>query len=212
MTPYYDDGTCTIYHGNALELFPLVEFDCVVTDPPYGISYRQTIASVRDYGEIAGDHDDTLARWILNATTKPRIVFGINHFPTALPEPGRWICWDKRLVPEADKMLGSPFELAWMSGPDKAGIMIRIQHGGVVNADGVNRKRVHPTQKPLSLLTHILEAHTKGVVLDPFMGSGTTLRAAKDLGRKAVGIEIEERYCELAAERLAQDVLPFGVD
>jgi site-specific DNA-methyltransferase (adenine-specific) len=70
--------------------------------------------------------------------------------------------------------------------------------------------RVHITQKPLDLLTDLLSVAPRGDVLDPFMGSGTTLRAAKDLGRKAIGIEIEERYCEIAAKRCAQEVLDLA--
>ena len=67
--------------------------------------------------------------------------------------------------------------------------------------------RKHPTQKPLSLMKHILNTAPDGVILDPFMGSGTTLRAAKELGRKAIGIEINEEYCQIAVDRLAQGVL-----
>ena len=94
-----------------------------------------------------------------------------------------------------------------MNGPDKAGFMYRIQHGGVVNADGHGR-RVHPTQKPVTLMKRIIEDHfPTGVIVDPFMGAGSTLRAAKDLRRTAIGIELEERYCEAAATRLGQGVL-----
>ena len=72
-------------------------------------------------------------------------------------------------------------------------------------------KDQHPTEKPTELSGHFLRLHSApdDIVLDPFMGSGTTLRAAKDLGRKAIGIEIEEKYCEIAAKRLAQEVLPL---
>ena len=100
--------------------------------------------------------------------------------------------------------------MAWMNCPDKAGFMYRILHGGVVNADGAGHKRVHPTQKPVVLFRRLLADHfPTGVILDPFMGSGTTLRAAKDLRRTAIGIELEERYCEAAATRLGQEVLPL---
>ena len=73
-------------------------------------------------------------------------------------------------------------------------------------------KTGHPTQKPRGVIDPLVQKGCPegGLVLDPFMGSGTTLRAAKDLGRRAIGIEIEERYCEIAAKRLAQEVLPFG--
>ena len=109
---------------------------------------------------------------------------------------------------DADRMFGSPFELAWMNGPDKAGAMYRIQHGGVVSADGRGVKRVHPTQKPVALMVRILaDWFPTGVILDPCAGSGTTLLAAKRLGRQAVGIEIDEAHCEAAVMRLGQGVL-----
>lgn len=70
--------------------------------------------------------------------------------------------------------------------------------------------RSHPTPKPVALMTHLIERCPAGTILDPFMGSGTTLVAARDMGRKAIGIEIEERYCEVAVKRLSQGVFPFG--
>ena len=107
-------------------------------------------------------------------------------------------------------MLGIAFELAWTSRTHGFDKMFRVLHGGVVNAN--DGKRVHPTEKPISLLREIIATifDEARIILDPFMGSGTTLRAAKDLGRKAIGIEIEERYCEMAAKRMAQEVLCFA--
>ena len=212
MEPYYQDDFATIYHGDALDILPAVAADVVVSDPPYGIAYRQTIKTVRDYGAIVGDDSSDLAEWLIGSWhPRPIVLFGANHFPHALPVPGRWSCWDKRVVEAADRMLGSPFELVWSNGPDKAGFMYRIMHGGVVNADGAGTSRFHPTQKPLTLLRRVIaDLAPSGIIADPFMGSGSTLRAAKDCGRKSIGIEIEERYCEIAAKRLAQEVLDFG--
>ena len=216
MTPYYEDDSVTIYHGDCRTILPTIQFDVIVTDPPYGISdVTDSLRPFQDTSDtpafdvITGDDSTDLAEWLLNNYgDQPLCIFGANHFPFALPHAGRWLCWDKRVVESADKMLGSPFELAWMSGPDSAGVMYRIQHGGVVNADGGNVKRDHPTQKPVTLMKRLIQDHyPEGLILDPFMGSGTTLRAAKDLGRKAIGIEVEQRYCEVAVERLAQGVL-----
>ena len=209
MQPYYEDDSVTIYHGDCKELLPDLVFDVVVTDPPYGINYEQTIKTTTEWELVTGDETSDLARWLIaEVHPTPMLVFGINHFADCLPVAGRWICWDKRVVESADKMLGSPFELAWINTPeDKSGYMIRLQHGGIVNADKANEKRQHPTQKPVKLMRRCLGYMPEGVILDPFMGSGSTLRAAKDLGRKAIGIEIEEKYCEIAVKRLAQEVL-----
>jgi site-specific DNA-methyltransferase (adenine-specific) len=202
VTPYYDDGQCVIYHGDCREVIDDLEFDVVVTDPPYGIQYNPD-----NHEPVEGDHDTELAAWIVQFDV-PMVVTGANHYHHALPTTGSWSCWDKRVHGNADKMFGSPFELIWASGADRPGKMYRIQHGGVVNADGANRSRLHPTQKPETLMRRIIsDWSSPGVILDPFMGSGTTLRAAKDLGRRAIGIEIKERYCEIAARRLGQEVL-----
>ena len=208
--PYYSDDAVMIYHGDARMILSTLTFDAVVTDPPYGIGYELRMTTT-EWGKMVGNESDELARWVIEAVhPTPMLVFGADHFPSALPEPGRWVCWDKRVVESADRIFGSPFELAWMNGPDKAGIMYRIQHIGAVNADGRNRKRVHPTQKPVTLMKRIIgDWFPSGVIADPFMGSGSTLRAAKDLGRKAIGIEADESYCEAAAKRMAQEVLPL---
>jgi site-specific DNA-methyltransferase (adenine-specific) len=204
MTPYYDEDGITIYHGDALEVVPNLRFDVVITDPPYGVDYRPS----GDYRRIAGDLDDELAAWVVMLDA-PRCVFGATHFPHRLPEPGRWVVWDKRVHPNADKMPGAPFEAAW-STFHRFDRFIRVQHGGAVNDDGRKLKRVHPTQKPVRVMRHIIEETPPGLILDPFMGSGTTLVAAMQMGRKAIGVEVDERYCEIAATRLAQGTLDLS--
>jgi len=135
------------------------------------------------------------------------LAFGANNFPEQLPHRGRWLCWDKRTIDgSADAMLGSPFELAWAnkeSGYDK---IVRVLHGGVVNADG--GKRVHPTQKPISVMVQSIKwaAPQTQTILDPFMGSGTTGVACVKLGRKFIGIEIDEGYFDIACRRIEDAV------
>jgi site-specific DNA-methyltransferase (adenine-specific) len=205
MTPYYQDDQATIYHGDCREIMPTLKFDVIVTDPPYGINYAGY-----NHGTIEGDETTDLAQWITNYTSKPTVTFGANHYAAALPTTGAWSCWDKRTTEQADKMFGSPFELIWASGDDKPGRIYRIMHGGVVNADGAGNKRQHPTQKPIKLMTQVISdwvPDNTPIIADPFMGSGTTLVAAKQLGRKAIGIEINEEYCQVAVDRLAQGVL-----
>ena len=212
MKPYYDHAGITLYHGDCREILPgLGRFDLLLTDPPYGIDYsaqNQNLpnATIRD--NIAGDDSVELASFAVASVEQASnaVIFGANCFPQLLPHRGRWLCWDKRICENADKMLGSPFELAWENRHSGFDSMVRVLHGGVVNADG--GKRQHPTQKPVALFRRIVQRYKNAqTILDPFAGSGTTLVAAKLEGRKAVGIEINERYCEIAAKRLAQGVL-----
>jgi DNA modification methylase len=199
MKPYYEQDGITIYHGDCREVLPSLKADLLCSDPPYGISLKRA--------QIVGDDCEFDPAMLLGY--KDIILWGANNFTRKLPFGG-WLCWDKRCSVEADRMYGSAFELAWCNDPSKFK-MFRCLHGGVVNADGPNVPRVHPTQKPTELMHWCLGLYPKArMVLDPYMGSGTTLVAAKNLGRKAIGIELEERYCEIAANRLRQRVLEFA--
>jgi len=209
MTPYYQDDAVTIYHGDCREV--RVGADAVVSDPPYGMRWcvdttrfsggsasakAQRGAGRSDRMPVAGDDRQFDPRpWLAFDHV---VLWGSNHYAQRLPV-GTTLVWLKRYDGAFGTFL-SDAEVAWQKGG----------HGVYCFRDLSNnataRQRVHPTQKPLALMQWCV-SRTSGTVLDPYMGSGTTLRAAKDLGRKAIGIEIDERYCEIAAQRMQQEVL-----
>jgi site-specific DNA-methyltransferase (adenine-specific) len=221
VKPYYDDGSCVIYHGDCRDraLTSHIQIhhgvEVIVTDPPYGIRYSPSQNSRKAWGDktfvgdvvVAGDDqafDPT--PWLVWPTV---LLFGANHFADRLPTSAAWFVWDKR-----DGMTSNDFadcELIWTNLPGVARVF-RHQWSGALRASERGEPRLHPTQKPLALMRWLISRcpDEGAVILDPFMGSGTTLRAAKDLDRKAIGIEIEERYCEIAAQRLGQEVLDLG--
>ena len=206
MNAYYQDDYCTIYHGDCREILPsLPKVDLVLTDPPYGIGMDTSIhksAGRIQHKKIKGD-DKPFDAHPLCQQYQHCVLWGANNYHHTLPPGGGWLVWDKRSPDgSSDKLFGWPFELAWCSR-DRFARIYRIPHGAYLNADRSGR-RVHPTQKPVKLMAAILKDFDGSTVLDPFMGSGTTLRAAKDLRRKCIGIEIEEKYCEIAARRLAK--------
>ncbi len=140
---------------------------------------------------------------------KAQILWGANHYSHRLSHNGRWLIWDKRcqIIPPRNQ---ADCELAWCSDYGAARIFYHIWDGMVKDSER-GQQREHPTQKPLAVMSWCMGFYPEArIVVDPFMGSGTTLRAAKDLGRKGIGIEIEECYCEIAARRMAQEVLNFA--
>lgn len=202
--PYYQDDAVTIFHGDSREILPTLDrFDLVLTDPPYGIAAvwkggfgrgwgkARAQSEERNEWDAAPPNADEMADVV--AKGKNAVVWGGNYF--GLPPTRGWLVWNK---PERGFSL-SEAELAWTNRD----AVVRVFDYRRSDPD-----REHPTQKPLDLMRWCLELFPDAVtVLDPFMGSGTTLRAAKDCNRKAVGIELDERWCELAAKRMAQEVL-----
>ena len=215
MKPYFTDstGTITIYHGDAREIAPTLAFDVVVTDSPYGVSERTDRASKgrshaaasNDFPPVFGDDEPfDPTPWL----QRPCILWGGNHFADKLPPSPSWLVWDKREGGTSDD--NADCEMAWtnLGGPAR---LFAHRWRGMIKASEQGQHRLHPTQKPVALMRWCL-MHANlpdGVILDPYLGSGPTLRAAKDLGRRAIGIEIEERYAEIAAKRLSQEVLRF---
>jgi site-specific DNA-methyltransferase (adenine-specific) len=212
-TPYYRDEHVTLYHGNSLDLLPTLDFDIMVTDPPYGIAYLPGgFPNSQTFDMLTGDDTVDCMSWALTQPGRS-VIFGAEHAAQHVPASSSWHVWDKRESVEADGILGTPFELLVTSWHCERR-MFRYLHTGTVSADrkiGQQKRRIHPTQKPVVLLRKILELWTDpdDVIIDPFAGSGTTLRAAKDLNRHAIGVEIDERYCEAIVDQLAQEVLPL---
>jgi site-specific DNA-methyltransferase (adenine-specific) len=212
MDPYYQDNHCTIYHGDCRDIIDGLEFDVIVTDPPYGISlqtdYSGLNGSTRSYSPIVGDDSPIDVAQLIG--WGPIAMFGAHHHAANIPSGGTWHVWDKR-ENSAPNMFAD-FETWWTSYPTGPSRIFRYQWVAGCRPGGTRRNpSQHPTAKPVPVMMNIItEPRTPaGTVLDPFMGSGTTLRAAKDLGRKAIGVEIEERYCEIAARRMGQEVLAF---
>ena len=204
MTPYYTEPGIEIYHGDCRDILPgLGAVDLVISDPPYG-----TGCAPRG-GRTAGTIDPSTAQypewdvfsmeWAAGITVPMAVFCGIK----GVYDVGNSIGADGLLVyvKSNPSPLGSSYEPCVTRG---FGFCAGKQHHIAYNAFNGQQ---HPTQKPLEIMAWIVELSPPGTILDPFMGSGTTLRAAKDLGRKAIGIEIEEKYCEIAVKRLRQEVL-----
>lgn len=202
--PYYQDEWATLYHADCRDVLPLLpQVDLVLTDPPYGIKEsneknltRGKLAAPRDYGHYEWDRE-IVSSCLLSACLKigkMQICFGGNFY--ALPPSSCWLVWDK--LNGANDF--ADCELAWSNLPGAVRIF-RHRWNGMIRQG--NEPRWHPTQKPIALMRWSLSfAPHAQLILDPFAGSGTTLVAAKQLGRKSIGIEIEEKYCAIAAERL----------
>jgi hypothetical protein len=210
MKPYFVDERAgiTIYHGDCREVLP-VDADVLVTDPPYGIAYSSGWDGKFSGHKIRSDESSALRDLVLGWWfPRPALVFGTWKTPTPL-ETRALLIWEKGMhVGMGDlSMPWKPnFELIYVLGSGYAG----HRGSGVLRHDAPSPNFVaqfHPTEKPLALMLDLVRKCPAGKILDPFMGSGATLRAAKDLGRTAIGIEIEERYCEIAAKRLAQEVM-----
>jgi site-specific DNA-methyltransferase (adenine-specific)/modification methylase len=221
MKPYYEDTKAgiVIYNADCRDVLPeLPSVDLVLTDPPYGINYSPG-AGGKGWAPngkvwtgktlVKGDAEPFNPAPFLGY--RRVILWGGNHYADRLPSSPTWIVWHKRWFNEP--LTGTDFadcEIAWsnIGGPAR---VYRHEWNGLLR-DSERGEHHHPTQKPVALMRWCIErfAPDAQTILDPFMGSGTTLRAAKDLGRKAIGIEIEERYCEIAAKRLSQEVLALA--
>ena len=241
IEPYYSDDSCTIYHGDALEVLAEIEvppIDAVITDPPYASGARHESdkagrgAMLR--GQRFADRPIDLDRmtttgfvWLMRST----LLAAYDH----IVDGGSvlsfidWRQWPNLVAAIETCNLRVQTMVVWDKTTLGMGNGFRQQHElichaskGVPNVYNRSTPNVlsfgrqdpddHPSPKPEALLGRLVEVVTPdgGTVLDPFMGTGRPLRAAKDLGRRAIGIERDERYCEAAAARLAQGSFDFG--
>lgn len=215
--PYYEDDLVTLYHGDCLTESAWLTSDVLVTDPPYGIGWSKgTLKSAHNkdaHGGIKNDQDTTardsaIAAW---GPVKPGLVFGSLR---AEYPPG----WHRMLVfqkPLHSGLFGnwSPWRSDWepifaigewpKQKPGRSSVFStsEMSAGGY---SGYATKTGHPHTKPQDVMTRLIETSPLGVVADPFAGSGSTLMAARNLGRQSVGVELDERYCEMIAKRLQQ--------
>ncbi len=212
-TPYYEDDLVTLYHGNALEIDAWCAAQALVTDPPYGIAYRSNaMRQATTARSIEGDLDTSARDEVLHIWgDAPALVFGTWRIerPAATRQV---LIWDTKGALGMGAM-----DLPWKPSHQEIYVLGRGFTGrrdtdvltvAPVQAMAANG-RVHPHEKPVALMGALIRKCPPGVIADPFAGSGSTLVAAKAEGRRAIGVELDERYCEIAAKRLAQDTL-FG--
>lgn len=227
MSIYYQDEWVTLHLGDCLEVTDWLAADVLVTDPPYGIHHtKHGSSNVAVAGEVRSgraanrtiprefmkERDHALFLWG-RKPKRPAMVFGSWRAPRPYGTMMRLV-WDK-VTPGMGGVGGwraSDEEIYLIDWPNPKGSTGTPSRGSVIRRPtlrGASRKD-HPTPKPIDLMVELISQCPPGTIADPFAGSGSTLVAAKALGRKAIGVELEERYCEIAAKRLAQDVLDFG--
>lgn len=240
MTLYYEDDLVQLYHGDCREVLASMKdrsVDCAITDPPYsdkthestrtnntanGRRGNRVLSGAFGFDSITPEAlSPTLER--LGRISRGWLVASLDYkhsFHFEQPPPsglrllriGIWVKTNPNPQISGDRPSQGWESIAYMhrddmrpawSGGGRAGNFI------LPSAQGTG----HPTAKPLAMVAQLVRWFTQpgGLILDPFAGSGTTLRAAKDEGRRAIGVELEEKYCEIAAKRLAQDTLFGGV-
>jgi DNA modification methylase len=185
--------------------------DLVLTDPPYGIDFkyfhRRERGHIDNFKTVIGDDKQFDPSFLF--TYGKLMIFGANYFSDKLPL-GQWLVWNKRDARNCNNISFADCELIWHNC---GGIAIQVFNWFWVGyfKKGEMNTNYHPSQKPVDLMVWCIDCAGKNInqILDPFMGSGTTLVAAKKLGCHAIGIEISVKYCAIAVERLQQTVMNF---
>ena len=200
--PYYENELGRLYHADCLDILPHLEpVDLVLTDPPYGINW---IPRVNHREQIwIDDKQFDPSPFMKNSTLF--CFWGANYFAHLLPPSASWMTWVKRPFSSTvdfskDPRTYATTELAWCNY-GKNRFFVFCWDGGKRQGDKDNRTFCHPSQKPIELMVWCIPDNALSV-LDPFLGSGTTAVACERLKRRWIGIEIEEKYCEIAVKRI----------
>ena len=215
---FHEEPGITLYCGDARVILPMLCMNTtyclemcsgaclavMVTDPPYGMKYESGWSG----NSVAGDNDTEARDTVLEQWgERPAIVFG--RWSVPMPKGVRQVLiWDKGEWPGMGDLSfpwGPSHEEIYVIGDGFTGVRM----GTVIRANRITSNAMHPTEKPLAALRPLITRCPNGVIVDPFCGSGSTLEAAKQQGRAAIGIEIEPKYCEIAVKRLRQEVLPL---
>jgi len=199
-------GDAVLYHADCMDVLPLLDkVDAVVTDPPYGIDFVAMEGRQRGsqgFNAIANDNKPFDPRPFLDFSDV--LLWGCNNYCNYIPAyRGAWYFWDK-VTRNGLKVRNSEGEFAW----HKCGTKPRaFRHlwTGAYRASESGESSQHPTQKPVALFVWCLKMINGDIILDPFMGSGTTGVAALKLGRKFIGVEIDEGYFKIAVERISKE-------
>jgi hypothetical protein len=214
VEPYYSDEHVTLYHGSNMDVSSWNDADVLVTDPPYGMSFVSNMRHKDDRVAVANDHDlkardDVMRVW----GDRPAIVFGAWRYPRPEGTKALVVWWKRGAGPGMGDLkmpFGNATEEIYLLGEGFVGkrreniIITDEQRGGT---NGQAAQWGHPTPKPVGLMEQLVAVCPPGVIADPFAGSGATLVAARNLGRQAIGVELEEQYCEVIAKRLSQGAL-----
>jgi len=202
IEPYYDEGGITLYHADCHEILPtIVEADLVLTDPPYGIGYQD-----RTGRRVVGDNEPFDPAHLLEYGRC--VIWGAENFAHLLPPSRGWIVWSKVQDQKLADVSVSNVELAWSNIAKTPQIYNHYWRDWIRRASE-RGARLHPAMKPVSLMKWILQGWTEpgDLILDPYMGAGPVAQACHEMDRRYIGIEIEESYCQLVEERLAQGTL-----
>lgn len=212
MKPYYESEGITIYHGDCREVLPQLEaeYQTVITDPVWPNASAQLAGREDPHALFAKAVELLKAARLavhLGCDTDPRFLSSVNY----KWEFFRVVTLDLARVGYKGRLLMTG-DIAYLFGDVPVSMPgAHVIPGRIVDADSSGKQSDHPCPRKLNHVAWLVRwwSELEDTVLDPFMGSGTTLLAAKNKGRRAIGIEIEEKYCEIAAKRLAQRVLEF---